>query len=84
MSILTKSPTRDTGASAVDLAIKGMHCAACVGRVEKALASVPGVASASVDLAKGRAHVVLADAKTPSAALTAAVAAAGYEASPEG
>ena len=31
--------------------VKGMHCAACVANVEKAVASVPGVQSATVNLA---------------------------------
>ena len=44
----------------VELEIEGMHCAACVARVEKALAAVPGVASASVNLATERARVELA------------------------
>ncbi len=35
------------------LRIEGMTCAACVGRVEKALARVPGVADARVNLAAG-------------------------------
>ncbi len=39
---------------AVDLAITGMTCAACVGRVEKVLARVPGVTDASVNLATER------------------------------
>ena len=34
-----------------DLAIEGMSCAACVGRVEKALAKVPAVDRAAVNLA---------------------------------
>lgn len=37
--------------------IEGMTCAACVRRVEKALAGVPGVISASVNLATERATV---------------------------
>jgi len=37
--------------------IEGMTCASCVGRVEKALAAVPGVASASVNLATETAQV---------------------------
>ena len=36
---------------AVRLPIIGMTCASCVGRVEKALAAVPGVVEASVNLA---------------------------------
>ncbi len=39
------------------LAIDGMTCAACVARVEKALASVDGVAEASVNLATHSARI---------------------------
>src|SRR5512146_878908 len=62
-----------------DLAVRGMTCASCVGRVEKALGRVPGVLSATVNLATERAHVV-AVAGTGIDALRKAVAAAGYEA----
>jgi Cu+-exporting ATPase len=64
-----------------DLAIRGMTCASCVARVEKALAKAPGVLSASVNLATERAHVV-AIAGVGVEALRKAVAAAGYEAAP--
>ncbi|HXZ92941.1 MAG TPA: heavy metal translocating P-type ATPase [Burkholderiales bacterium] len=62
-----------------DLAIRGMTCASCVARVEKALGKVPGVLSASVNLATERAHVV-AVAGTGLDKLRMAVEAAGYEA----
>ena len=39
------------------LPVQGMTCAACVRRVEKALASVPGVSSVAVNLATERATV---------------------------
>ncbi len=56
-----------------------MTCASCVARVEKALAGVPGVTKASVNLATERAQVELsADAGTE--ALLQAVQAAGYSA----
>ena len=45
---------RAAGSGSVQLDITGMHCAACVGRVEQALASVEGVASAAVNLASAR------------------------------
>ena len=61
----------------VDLKISGMHCAACVSRVEQALAAVPGVESASVNLATERARVRLA-APVPDDRLAAAVEQAGY------
>jgi Cu+-exporting ATPase len=64
------------------LTVKGMHCASCVARVEQALKSVPGVADASVNLALGRAEVRFADKPPPLEQLTAAVARAGYAATP--
>ncbi|MFC6048312.1 copper ion binding protein, partial [Methylobacterium hispanicum] len=44
-------------AQAVELSIEGMTCASCVGRVERALKAVPGVAEATVNLATERASV---------------------------
>jgi len=63
-----------------DLAIAGMTCASCAGRIEKALRAVPGVIDASVNLATERAHVRLSS-QVDVAALIAAVEAAGYRAS---
>ncbi len=60
--------------------IGGMTCASCAGRVEKALAAVPGVARASVNLATERASVHGAG-PLDAAALIAAVTTAGYRAS---
>ncbi|EKE75267.1 heavy metal translocating P-type ATPase [Oceanibaculum indicum] len=60
-----------------DLSIEGMSCAACVGRVEKALAKVPGVDRAAVNLATEQARVRLKDRLDP-ADLVAAVEKAGY------
>jgi Cu+-exporting ATPase len=61
----------------VTLVIDGMTCASCVARVEKALTHVPGVTSASVNLATEKARI---DGAAPPAALLAAVEAAGYAA----
>jgi len=61
----------------VDLEIEGMTCASCVARVERALKTVPGVTSAAVNLATERATVT---GSADLAALTRAVADAGYEA----
>ena len=49
-------------AGKLSLSIEGMTCASCVGRVERALAAIPGVESASVNLATERAEVRLAQA----------------------
>jgi Cu+-exporting ATPase len=61
------------------LAVRGMHCAACVGKVEGALRAVPGVGEASVNLATERATVAFDPGAVDLAALQAAVASAGYE-----
>ncbi|MBE7417691.1 MAG: copper-translocating P-type ATPase [Ideonella sp.] len=64
---------------ALSLPIEGMTCASCVARVEKALARVPGVRSAQVNLATERAAVELAQpVGALTAALTGAVEQAGY------
>jgi len=60
-------------------AVRGMHCAACVDKVERALRSVPGVEAASVNLATERASVEWDPARADAHALAKAVAAAGYE-----
>ena len=65
--------------SEIDLAIDGMTCASCVGRVEKALLKVPGVHSASVNLATESARIQVSG--VDAATLIAAIDAAGYQAS---
>ncbi|WMT86527.1 heavy metal translocating P-type ATPase [Pelagibacterium sp. 26DY04] len=49
----------------LDLGIEGMTCASCVSRVEKAIRTVPGVSSASVNLATERARVELSSQTDP-------------------
>ncbi|MGH7276830.1 MAG: heavy metal translocating P-type ATPase [Candidatus Rokuibacteriota bacterium] len=63
----------------VTLPVRGMHCAACVGKVERALAGVAGVRSAAVNLATEQATVAFDAGMTDVAHLREAVAAAGYE-----
>jgi Cu+-exporting ATPase len=69
----------------VELAIKGMTCASCVLRVEKALAKVPGVAQANVNLATHRASLSFTPSVTDTQSLipqlVKATEDAGYEAS---
>ena len=64
----------------LDLAIDGMTCASCSGRVERALRKVAGVDAVSVNLASERAHIQLQH-PLPAATLIAAVVKAGYGAS---
>ena len=70
---------------ALDISIQGMTCASCVLRVEKALKAVPGVSTATVNLATERAHInwdpKFADTQDANVKVLAAVRKAGYEAS---
>jgi Cu+-exporting ATPase len=62
----------------LEIPVLGMTCASCVGRVEKAISAVPGVAAASVNLAAERAHVELTP-EGDTAAVVEAIRKAGYE-----
>jgi Cu+-exporting ATPase len=62
----------------VTIPIEGMSCASCVARVEKALSEVPGVVSASVNLAAKSGTVEYVPGIADREALRAAVAGAGY------
>ncbi|MBU9248833.1 heavy metal translocating P-type ATPase [Burkholderia multivorans] len=80
-SAATSQPIDHKAAHSVELDIDGMTCASCVSRVEKALAKVPGVTHASVNLATERATVE-ASADVSAARLAEAVEQAGYRATP--
>ena len=66
----------------LDLAVMGMTCASCAGRVERALLGVPGVRSAEVNLATERARVQVVAGTAGLSELAAAVHRAGYETAP--
>lgn len=65
----------------IDLAVEGMTCASCVGRVERGLARQAGVLEAEVNLATERAHVRYVPGMISLEELIAAVADTGYAAS---
>ena len=75
--------SEDTGAhravETLTAPVRGMHCAACVGRVERALTAVPGVETAVVNLATEQASLAFDPARADFETLKAAVANAGYE-----
>ncbi len=62
----------------LELQVKDMTCASCVGRVERAVRELPGVLSVSVNLATEKAHIeYLPDGVSPRA-ITDAINDAGY------
>jgi Cu+-exporting ATPase len=62
-----------------ELGVDGMTCASCVARVERAVAAVPGVIRANVNLATERAAVEAVAGADALAAVEAAIRSAGYE-----
>lgn len=67
-----------------EFAVSGMTCASCVAHVEAAAKRVPGVISATVNLATERAHIVYSDGIANAGAIVRAIADAGYDATPLG
>ena len=68
--------------SAVTLTVEGMRCAGCAWLVERLLASVPGVATATVDFPLRRAEVRFDTRATRVHTLLEILARAGYRATP--
>ena len=85
----TPATPPDTAGGATDaktatgtLDIGGMTCASCVGRIEKALLKLDGVANARVNLATEVASITYAPGLIRLDDLTQAVVKAGYSATP--
>jgi heavy metal translocating P-type ATPase len=68
---------KQTAQQTISLPVEDMTCASCVGRVERALQRLPGVMSASVNLATERADVTF-DGAPDVAAAVQAIGQAGY------
>jgi len=73
---LMAEPAEAAAVRALDL--QGMHCASCVGRVERSLKKVAGVSDAAVNLATNRARVTFDPSVVTPETLVAAVEKAGY------
>ena len=65
----------------VEIGVTGMHCAACASRAEAAIAAVPGVESATVNLVIGSARIS-ARPDVSTAQIAQALERAGYGMSP--
>ena len=61
------------------IGIRGMTCASCVARVERAIQKLPGVEDASVNLATEKAQVTYVPESVDMARIEAAILDAGYE-----
>ena len=76
--------TSADGTTSVALLVEGMHCGSCVALIEETLQEQAGVHRAAVDLETARAVVDFDPSQIGVDALTAAVAEAGYAATPAG
>ena len=63
----------------IRMGVRGMHCAACVAKVEQVLSQTPGVVRASVNLASEEALVEYLPGQVSLPGLGAAVASTGFE-----
>ncbi|MDR0584354.1 MAG: heavy metal translocating P-type ATPase [Treponema sp.] len=68
------------GGTTVTIPVGGMTCAACAGRIEKALRKLEGIESAAVNLATEKATVVYNPLKVRVSAIKEAIEKAGYRA----
>ncbi len=75
----TEKREQSSADTRLELPIRGMTCASCVARVERALQGAPGVREAQVNFAAERASVVLNPEAGSPEALVEAVREAGYE-----
>src|SRR6266511_2230126 len=74
-----KSAGYRTGTATARFAVKGIMCASCVTKIERALGSTPGVLHASVRVGTEEAVVEYLPAVTSLPAVKAAAASAGYQ-----
>jgi Cu+-exporting ATPase len=70
--------TADAQRTRLDFPVKGMHCAGCVAKVERALRGVDGVDEANVNLATERATVWVHPGSASLPAMRQAVEGVGY------
>jgi Cu+-exporting ATPase len=79
LAVAIRKAGYDVATMETALVVEGMTCASCGTRVEKALRKVPGVSSATVNLATEKA-TIQALSTVPVSALKAAIEKAGYAA----
>jgi Cu2+-exporting ATPase len=70
------------GRAAMDLAVEGIHCAACMRAIEKGLSNEPGVTGARVNLANRRVSVEWEPGRADPARILARMDEIGFKAHP--
>ena len=80
LSLYTK-PAGD-GTLGMELAVDGISCGACIGRIENAVKSLPGVTEARLNFTNRRLHVAWADGAVKPAQILEALEKSGYHGHP--
>ena len=70
------------GTCGLDLAVEGVHCGACIARIESAMKKLPGVTEARLNFTNRRLHVVWADDKLKPAEILSTLEHIGYRGHP--
>lgn len=70
------------GTSSLNLLVENLHCAACIGKIERTLNAFPGVTRARVNMSTRRLHVAWRDGAADPSELMRAVQALGYPVTP--
>ncbi|NWH08673.1 MAG: cadmium-translocating P-type ATPase [Alphaproteobacteria bacterium] len=66
----------------LELLVRGMHCAACISRIERAMHALPGVLSARVNLSTGKLALTWKGDALEPRRIVSAIEALGFDASP--
>src|SRR3569623_1057324 len=72
----------DDGRLSMDLAVEGVTCGACIGRIERAVKQLPGSAEARLNYTNRRLHVVWTGAALEPARIVETLEAQGYHGHP--
>jgi len=70
------------GTCGMDLAVEGVHCGACIARIEGAVKQLPGVTEARLNFTNRRLHVAWADGALAPAQILQTLEDAGYHGYP--
>jgi Cu2+-exporting ATPase len=79
-SIFTRS--QPDGRSAIEIAVEGIHCGGCIGRIEKTIKQLPGVAEARLNFTNRRLTIAWQDPQFKPGAAIDALEGMGYRAHP--
>ena len=67
----------------ITFAVRGLHCASCAMVIDDAVEALDGVVSSATDVRRGRTIVRVDPTRSEQSTISAAIAAAGYDPTPQ-